>query len=158
MHTLLCYRISSCHSHSHSSSRSCALTQHCPASHTNVYPSHNTSMCRTLTSNTSRFGYRWVDNTSVSALHMNRPDTKGQQRHAMFSPKTRPDVEVEFLNRVDHLIAVHQMDRLSGFLQGTSPEQHHYDADPTHDSFMANLHEASSVRDREAAKDTLAKL
>ena len=64
-----------------------------------------------------RYAYRWVDNTSVSSLHLNRPDSVGlspKHKHSVFPVKNRPEIEVDFINRVDHLIAVHQMDRLSG--------------------------------------------
>eukprot|EP00038_Savillea_parva_P006264 m.162570 g.162570 ORF g.162570 m.162570 type:complete len:369 (+) comp12213_c0_seq1:110-1216(+) len=126
-----------------------------------------------------------VDNTSVTSIVMNERVGSERQRRGQSSSNTarqtatsqpqEDDCEVEsprlfghwggpsrinleFVNRVDHLVAVHEMDRLSGILHGASPEQYHYDNDPHHDAFMNNLHEASTLPDVDAARKLLSKL
>eukprot|EP00037_Helgoeca_nana_P014103 m.130922 g.130922 ORF g.130922 m.130922 type:complete len:343 (-) comp22392_c0_seq2:178-1206(-) len=101
------------------------------------------------------------DNTSVSSIlfQTTQPPTQPPKRRPLWSRMAKStDICFEFYNRVDHLVAVHEMDRLSGILAGKTPEHHHYDNDPHHDAFMANVHEASKFSNGKAARKLVSKL
>jgi hypothetical protein len=90
------------------------------------------------------------DNTSVSSIlfQTTQPPTQPPKRRPLWSRMAKStDICFEFYNRVDHLVAVHEMDRLSGERFGHYIFAH---PDPIHLALPAALYCSNVTLDQNA--------